>query len=761
MFSLYDASGQTTNPILLKEVIVKGKYPPIVIKEDTLEYRADEYHLMRNSSAEDLLRRLPGIEIDMDGNITFMGKRIRKVRINGKDVFINDIKSLTRLFPADMIEKIQLIDDYGIMARVIGRKTGEPEQVINIQTVMNKILQGKGIAGAGNNGRYNAAVMANYFNDQQQLLINGTSNNINTLTGNNTNTNGNINYQHTISKALSVNSGISSGHTTNELLSHSFINNITSEGLLHVDNSSNNNSNNNNHSFTGEANYIPNPTTFINVMINTTLNNTASGSQFTAIQSGLQRKDQLTVNNISSHEPTWSGNLSASHRFNKSGRIVSFNFSVIKINNDNKQNSYDSLRYYNNDTAIGDSLLHQSLYKKNHNLITKPEISFVQPLNTVSSLELKYGVTSTIIKNEQEIQWGEKYIDSLSSKYKYTRLQHQVSFNYQRKKGKFDYTLGALFQPSILQTGITRTQRIAPLVPIVNMQYKLPKSAITFIYSGESIFPSYQQLQSVPDLSNNQFPIIGNPDLQSSLTHSILLSYRAVKTSTLLLLFAASYTKDKIVTNSLLVKDSFNTVKQETHFLNTNGDYFFRFLYSWSRRFNNGKYNLLFNGNNTYNNSILYMNNVRRTTHNLASTLSAKASITRDWLEITGVVNYTYNRNVYILSENNITNLGTWVFGLNGKVNFAKTLILAADVSKQMNTGYAIGTNPLLLNASIEKLLFKNKLTVRLQGSNLLNEAALLSQSISGNAITQKQDNLAERYFILTIQYDLRKTFKK
>jgi hypothetical protein len=77
--------------------------------------------------------------------------------------------------------------------------------------------------------------------------------------------------------------------------------------------------------------------------------------------------------------------------------------------------------------------------------------------------------------------------------------------------------------------GIIRSQRVAPLVPIINIQYILPKSSISFIYSGEIVFPSYQQLQPVPDLINNQFPIIGNPDLQSSLSHSILLNYRAVK----------------------------------------------------------------------------------------------------------------------------------------------------------------------------------------------------------------------------------------
>ncbi|HJT73712.1 MAG TPA: carboxypeptidase-like regulatory domain-containing protein, partial [Chitinophaga sp.] len=170
----------------LKEVVIRALPSPIIMKEDTIEYRADQYRLRQNAVTEDLLKRLPGMQVDMEGNVTSMGKKITKIRINGKDFMVDDIKTLTRLLPVDLIDKIQLIDDYGDLARATGRKTGEPERIINIQTKadLEKVYQAQMLAGTGNDGRYNAAVLGNYFSEKQQLSINGNKNNISAQVGN-------------------------------------------------------------------------------------------------------------------------------------------------------------------------------------------------------------------------------------------------------------------------------------------------------------------------------------------------------------------------------------------------------------------------------------------------------------------------------------------------------------------------------------------------------------------------------------------------
>src|SRR5690606_5495292 len=97
---------------LLQAVNIDGT-PLIVVKEDTLEYRASNYELKDGAVTEDLLKKLDGVEVDNNGNVTAQGQQVTRVRINGKDFFGGDVQTATKNLPADVIEKIQIIDDYG------------------------------------------------------------------------------------------------------------------------------------------------------------------------------------------------------------------------------------------------------------------------------------------------------------------------------------------------------------------------------------------------------------------------------------------------------------------------------------------------------------------------------------------------------------------------------------------------------------------------------------------------------------------------
>ena len=779
-FSFQEAGTQIDLPLIkltmktseLKEIVVKGKLSPVIIKEDTIEYRADQYRLRQNAVAEDLLKRLPGMQVDMEGNVQTMGKKITKVRINGKDFMIDDIKTLTRLLPVDMIDKIQLIDDYGDLARATGRKVGEPEKILNIQTKadLEKVYQVQALAGTGNDGRYNAALLANFFSEKQQLSINGNTNNITAQVGNTVTSTGNINYRGNYSKEFSLNLGAMGGRTTSEIESLSTVKTVTTDGTLSSVNRSNNTSRNDNYNINIGTEYKPKEGDMLNFNLNVAGNKSINNSFTSAIQSGLQRKDQITASGNTNNTPVYLVGLFGTHRFSGLGRILSLGLYANSTTNDNLQDGIDSLRYYNPDSTVAkDSVLHQLLDKQNKNFTANGQLSYVEPLDSVNSLEFRYSLNYNRTENIQDTRWVNadgkiNLIDSLSNSYIYTQIQHQLELNYRRAKNKWDMTFGMRLLPASLNSsmagGLNRAVvKSNKLVPVFRIQYRLPKQAmVSLSYAGNVIFPTYQQLQPVPDLTNAQFPVIGNPDLRPSFAHSVFFNYRTAGLNTLFIHLSANYTQDKVVTNVSLVKDSFNTVKQETRFLNTNGDYNFRFIYGWSYRIDDGKYNLFLDGNSSYNNNILYMDNVRKTGQNLVINQSLRANMLREWMEVTGGVAYTYNRNVYVLQENNITNINTWNFNFNGKVYFLKTFNIAADLTKQLNSGFsgALTANPLLVNATIEKLFFRRKLTCRLQGFNLLDETSRLSQTISGNTVVENQNRLLGRYFMLSLQCDLR-----
>jgi len=163
----------------LQEVVVTT--PPISFKEDTVEYKIDSSMVKPNSMVEDLLKKLPGIEVDKSGNITAQGKSVTRIKVNGKDFFGGDPKAATRELPADIVDKVQLIDDYGDLANISGIKDGEPEKVLNIEVKKerNKGVFGRATAGYGTSDRYQATLNTNIFNNNRQFSLTGNLNNSN------------------------------------------------------------------------------------------------------------------------------------------------------------------------------------------------------------------------------------------------------------------------------------------------------------------------------------------------------------------------------------------------------------------------------------------------------------------------------------------------------------------------------------------------------------------------------------------------------
>jgi hypothetical protein len=134
------------------------------------------------SPVEDLLKKLPGVSVDKDGNVTAHGKQVTKVRVNGKDYFNGDVQTATQNLPADIVENIQVIDDYGDQANLTGIKTGDPDKILNITIQKGKRTGkfGQGTVGVGNDDRYLARISANAFKEDEQVSLIGTVNNNNT-----------------------------------------------------------------------------------------------------------------------------------------------------------------------------------------------------------------------------------------------------------------------------------------------------------------------------------------------------------------------------------------------------------------------------------------------------------------------------------------------------------------------------------------------------------------------------------------------------
>jgi len=169
--------------IMLKETTVIGVKTPIKVMEDTVEYNADTYKTQPNAVVEDLLKRLPGVEVDSEGKITANGKEVTKILVDGKEFFSDDPKVASKNLPVNMVDKLQVVDRKSDLARLTGVDDGEDETVINltVKKGMKNGWFGTIDAGYGTDNRYKMVFNVNRFWNENQITFLGNFNNINEL----------------------------------------------------------------------------------------------------------------------------------------------------------------------------------------------------------------------------------------------------------------------------------------------------------------------------------------------------------------------------------------------------------------------------------------------------------------------------------------------------------------------------------------------------------------------------------------------------
>lgn len=176
------------SPISLKEVAVKADAPPVVVKQDTIEFNAGSFKTRENATTEDLLKKLPGVTVDKDGNIKANGEDVKKVYVDGREFFGNDPKIATRNLPANIIDKVQVIDKKSDQAEFTKIDDGVRDKVLNLTIKEDKKvgLFGNAAVGGGNDNfaltnatRFDGNLNVNRFNGNQQLslLMNGNNTN--------------------------------------------------------------------------------------------------------------------------------------------------------------------------------------------------------------------------------------------------------------------------------------------------------------------------------------------------------------------------------------------------------------------------------------------------------------------------------------------------------------------------------------------------------------------------------------------------------
>lgn len=498
---------------MLSEVVISGT-GSITIKEDTIVYRAADYALRENALAEDLLRKLPGVEVDNDGNVSAQGKQITRVRINGKDFFGGDVKTATQQLPADILESAQIIDDYGDQANLTGIRNGDPEKILNftIRADKNKGYFARGTIGGGDKERYQGSITANTYNNSEQFSVIGNLNNTNTSVfsfgsgggfsggggggarvqmsgsggsggggnrgqmsggfgggfgggGFGANSDGltnvgsiGLNYRKDYGTKLSSYGNYSYSNRDNIVLSNQLQQNNFQNTLISTDQNSTRNLVTDNHRFGWNLEYKPDSVNFIKFSptFSYSSTNNLGNSNYIQRDNNSLTSDGLSKNNTVSKSPNLGASLLFNHRLQKKGRNLSL---LVSANNSRTKQEDDQLSDYINYIASGGNTSvyrNQELYDNNRSSNINANLSYNEPLSASTNLEFNYNYSRNNYKTDRDTydisNTGiSTFNNTLSNEFNYSFSTNRFGINYRVNQKRYNYSLGISAQPNLLE----------------------------------------------------------------------------------------------------------------------------------------------------------------------------------------------------------------------------------------------------------------------------------------------------------------------
>lgn len=571
----------------LDEVTVVAKKPVVVQKGDTLQFNADQLKVNPDATAEDLIKKLPGVTVDKSGNVTAAGEQVKKVTVDGRDFFGDDATAALKNLPASVIDKIQVFDKLSDQAAFTGFDDGNSVKAINIvtKTGMRNGQFGRVYAGAGTQGTYNAGGNVSMFKNNMRLTFVGLANNVNQQNfasqdllgissggGRGGGRGGRGGFGGGNSFDVGVQNGISK--------TNSFGINYSDQWWKKVDVSGSyffNDNNANNNQFSNTQNFLANDTTLYkqqNVLSNTKNNNHRLNFRFNykiddknslMIMPSLSFQNtrlSSDVSDFNSYSPTdslsrslnntnskgvgynFNNNILYRHAFAKKGRTVSIHLGTTVNKNDGDTYNLNKTNYYYNTVNTDDSLQQYTSSISNGYQLSA-NIAYTEPIGKKGQLQLNYSPSYSKSKSDLEVfkydYAGNKYslfVDSLSNKFDNIITKHTTGLSYRVGDRDNMFSVGLNYQYTELNS-----DQSYPYTANVNLHFNnlLPnlmwrkkinaKNSIRVFYRASTNTPSVSQLQDVINNSDPLYVSKGNPNLKQQVGNMLSTRYTYTNTA--------------------------------------------------------------------------------------------------------------------------------------------------------------------------------------------------------------------------------------
>ncbi len=773
----------------LVEVVVKAIIPPVITKSDTIVYDAAAFKTRPNATVEELLKKLPGIEVDRDGNVTIQGEKVQKVFIDGNEFFLNDPKLATQNLLAEMVDKVEAFNEKSEKAKLTGIPDQNPGKVINLRLKPDrkKGLFGNGEGGLASQNRYGIKATANYFKGDMYLSGVGSSSNGGNLQGGGGTLNNKVNdlsldYRNTFNEKWQVTASYSViGNNTNNFVGSQRQTFLQDSSLLQDKEMASSNKQNN-HTVNLILLYAID--SFSSISSNASCNmqengnNTKDMTASEIIQTNNLHvvNDAFTNNSRTDDRRNGAFSLNYNHRFKKSGRYLGIGLN--KVNSQSKgQSVLGSLtRFYNEFGLITDSLARDQLsFQTGHGQNYGFNITYTEPLAMGQVLDFSYSLGNSSNKSKQETynynDVTRKYDDPdsiASNSFKSNNSNQQIAFGYNYFRKKLQWQAGmAVARNTQLNKDISGhqmdlKQSVTNIYPRASLIYSISKQKnLQVNYNGRNRPPSLQELQPLPDYSNPLLIRLGNPALKQEFTNELRLRYKyfsAKKSRSLFWQLHFNNTAHKIV-NAIRINGQ---GAQEQQYVNLEGNYTIGTNIDYRISFGNGSHkgNVGSNTSARYDNAVNLVNaekNLRKT-FNWGQVMRLKYDIKEKFI-VSALAGFNGSWSGYSVDAGRITTLFSHYYNAYMLCELPWQCSVTSGVNFIINEAqqHLPGTLAAVWNAAVTKRLFKNQAgEIKLSAFDILNNSNNFSQVNGDNYIETTETEVLKRVFVLSFRYNFR-----
>ena len=790
--------------IELGEAVVIGKAPEVTVRNDTVEYNADSYKVTEGSVLEDLLKKMPGVEVDSEGKITVNGKEVKKVMVDGKEFFSDDPKVASKNLPAKMIDKLQVLDKKSDMAQMTGFDDGEEETVINL-TVKPGMKQGwfgNAYGGYGSKDRYEGNAMVNRFVNNDQITFMGGANNTNNMgfsdlastmfsgmgggggrrggfgagSGITSSGNAGLNFSKEFKPdKLTLGGNTRYSHSDNDARSKSDRQNILPGDSSSYDNSeamSRTKSDN----FGVDFRLEWKPDTMTQLIFRPSFSFSHSmNDNFSDATTLDNERDTVNTNKSSNYSESNGYNLNASidfsRKLNNKGRVFSATLSGGNSDSYSDGMNRSDIVYFNQTDALKNSIIDQRSRYDNKGFNYRAYVSWVEPIGHNNFIQATYSISQRkqeALKNvyNQDADGIYNVLDSAySQSYRNNFISQRASLSFKSQRAKFNYTIGLNLDPSysssenfVGDTTLSKiTRKVVNLSPMAQFNYMFDKRTnLRIMYNGRTSQPSMTQLQPVADISDPTNITIGNPDLNPRYTNNVFIRFQQFtpeKQRAFMIMANGSY-----IINDIVSYTSYNqeTGVKTTTYKNVNGNYSGNVRMMLNTPLKNKKFSINSMTMASFANSNGYINEEKNTNRNLILSERGGIDFRSSYLDLGVNGNIRYNATSNSLQKEN--NQNTFNYGAGGYTTIYLPLNfkIESDVNWSTNSGYGDGfkQNEVLWNASASKSLLKNNQgTLRFKIYDILQQRSNISRSVTASYIQDSEYNTLGSYFMVHFIY--------